>query len=155
MVNLLNGHLVYFGNRGYGWSSIARVYSSLTTANAYGLDFYTSGIRPSYDQNYRFRGFPVRCLVILVLVCVGELEPLYFVRSGFVPLHTGALRGFGNGGYSWSRIAAVYGAGTWDAKAYNLDFSASGVNPSGDYVRWYGFPVRCLVYKLTTFVPRP
>ena len=66
MVNLLNGHLVYFGNRGYGWSSIARVYSSLTTANAYGLDFYTSGIRPSYDQNYRFRGFPVRCLVILV-----------------------------------------------------------------------------------------
>ena len=66
MVNLLNGHIVYFGNRGYGWSSIARVYSSLTTANAYGLDFYTSGIRPSYDQNYRFRGFPVRCLVILV-----------------------------------------------------------------------------------------
>ena len=63
MVNLLNGHLVYFGNRGYGWSSITRVYSSLTTANAYGLDFYTSGIRPSYDQNYRFRGLPVRCLV--------------------------------------------------------------------------------------------
>ena len=73
-------------------------------------------------------------------------EPLYFVRSGYVDLGTGAMRRFGVNGYGWSRIATVYGAGTWNARAFYLDFSASGVNPSGDYVRWYGFPVRCLVY---------
>ena len=73
-------------------------------------------------------------------------EPLYFVRSGDVVLNTGALRDFGVNGYGWSRSATVYGAGTWDAKAFYLYFGASGVNPSGNYVRWYGFPVRCLVY---------
>ncbi len=72
-------------------------------------------------------------------------EPLYFVRSGGVTLDTGALRNFGVNGYAWSRIATVYGAGTWDAKAYDLHFHASGVNPSGNLVRWVGFPVRCLV----------
>ena len=72
-------------------------------------------------------------------------EPLYFVRSGDVYLGTGALRGFGFSGNGWSRIATVYGAGTWDAKACALAFNASGVNPSDNNVRWYGFPVRCLV----------
>ena len=72
-----------------------------------------------------------------------------FVRSGHVALNTGAMRNFGVNGYDWSRIATVYGAGTWDAKAYYLDFNASGVYPSNAYVRWVGFPVRCLVYKLT------
>ena len=72
-------------------------------------------------------------------------EPLYFVRSGYVDLNTGALRNFGINGYDWSRIATVYGAGTWNAKAYNLNFNASGVNPSNNNVRWNGFPVRCLV----------
>ena len=71
---------------------------------------------------------------------------LGFVRSGTVDLNTGALRNFGIHGYGWSRIATVYGAGTWDAKAYDLYFGASGVYPSSDNVRWYGFPVRCLVY---------
>ncbi len=73
-------------------------------------------------------------------------EPLYFVRSGYVYLHPGAVRDFGLGGYSWSRIATVYGAGRWDAIAFNLHFHASGVNPSSSNVRWAGFPVRCLVY---------
>ncbi len=145
MVNLLNGHLVYFGNRGYGWSSIARVYSSLTTANAYGLDFYTSGIRPSYDQNYRFRGLPVRCLVILVLVCVGELEPLYFVRSGNIRLDlANTLKGPGSDGYDWSLSSVTYSSAT-SASAYRLHFYPSGVNPSANGNRWTGFPVRCLV----------
>ncbi len=69
-----------------------------------------------------------------------------FVRSGNVNLNTGALRNFGINGYDWSRIATVYGAGTWDAKAYNLNFNASGVNPSNNNVRWNGFPVR-LFYR--------
>ena len=73
-------------------------------------------------------------------------EPLYFVRSGHVALYTGALRGFGLNGYGWSRIATVYGAGTWDAKAFALNFHASGVLPSDNNVRWLAFPVRCLVY---------
>ena len=84
---------------------------------------------------------------------VGTVSPsavwytsLGFVRSGNVALNTGAMRNFGIHGYGWSRIATVYGAGTWAAKAYNLLFNASGVSPSSNYVRWFGFPVRCLVY---------
>ncbi len=74
-------------------------------------------------------------------------EPLYFVRSGFVPLHIGSLRNFGINGYDWSRIATAYGTGTWDALAYDLAFNAGTVYPSGGpYHRWDGFPVRCLVY---------
>ena len=76
---------------------------------------------------------------------------LGFVRSGNVALNTGAMRNFGIHGYGWSRIATVYGAGTWDAKAYYLDFNASGVYPSGSYHRWDSFPVRCLVYKLPCY----
>ncbi len=68
------------------------------------------------------------------------------VRSGDVNLNNGALRVFGINGYGWSRISTAYGTGTWDAKAYYLNFNASGVNPSDNYVRWVGFPVRCLVY---------
>ena len=142
MVNLLNGHLVYFGNRGYGWSSITRVYSSLTTANAYGLDFYTSGIRPSYDQNYRFRGFPVRCLVYKFK----KRKTLYFVRSGSIYLYNSSLVQYGFGGTSWSSSAVAYGTGIWDANAYSLKLYDSGINPSnGPNARWYGIPVRCLV----------
>ena len=73
-------------------------------------------------------------------------EPLYFVRSGGVDLNTGALRVFGIHADGWSHIATAYGAGTWDAKAFYLNFYASGVNPSNNNVRWFGFPVRCLVY---------
>ncbi len=69
-----------------------------------------------------------------------------FVRSGDVYLDTGVLRHFGLSGFGWSRIATVYGAGTWDAKAYYLYFNASGVDQSANYVRWLGLPVRCLVY---------
>ena len=146
MVNLLNGHLVYFGNRGYGWSSIARVYSSLTTANAYGLDFYTSGIRPSYDQNYRFRGLPVRCLVILVLVCVGELEPLYFVRSGNIRLDlANTLKGPGSDGNGWSSTVSNYRSPDVSS-AYYFAFSTLETWPTLNYMRYCGFPVRCLVY---------
>ena len=83
---------------------------------------------------------------------VGSVTPsavwytsLGFVRSGNVALNTGAMRNFGIHGYGWSRIATVYGAGTWGAKAYYLHFNASGVNPSNNSVRWYGLPVRCLV----------
>ena len=73
-------------------------------------------------------------------------EPLYFARSGYVNLNTGALRDFGFGGGGWSRIATAYGAGTWAAGAYYLYFGASDVNPSIINVRWLGLPVRCLVY---------
>ena len=73
-------------------------------------------------------------------------EPLYFVRSGSVFLNTGALRAFGLDGNDWSRSATAYGAGAWDAKAFSLHFDASGVRPSDINVRWFGLPVRCLVY---------
>ena len=73
-------------------------------------------------------------------------EPLYFVRSGNVALHYGALRGYGESGWGWSRSAVTYTSATL-ASIYPLYFSASAINPSnGPYTRWYSFSVRCLVY---------
>lgn len=58
-----------------------------------------------------------------------------FVRSGFVDLGTGALRGFGIGGNDWSGVAAGYaGPLSGSTKAYDLSFNASGVYPSAV---WY------------------
>ncbi len=67
-----------------------------------------------------------------------------FVRSGRVDLGTGALRVFGYVGYGWSRTASTYSSPS-SANAYYLDFNPSGVTPSSNDIRWYGFPVRCLV----------
>ena len=73
-------------------------------------------------------------------------EPLYFVRSGNVSLYLGALRGYGESGWGWSRSAVAYGSAT-SATAYPLYFNPSVVNPSnGPNHRWNGVPVRCLVY---------
>ncbi len=35
------------------------------------------------------------------------------------------------------------------ANAYYLNIDELNVNPSGNYTRWYGFPVRCLVILVT------
>ena len=73
-------------------------------------------------------------------------EPLYFVRSGNVYVDYGALRGYGESGWGWSRSAVAYGSAT-SAFAYQLYFNPSVVHPSnGPFYRYYGFPVRCLVY---------
>ncbi len=140
-----HGSLRHSGSVGYDWSRVATVYGAGTwDARAYGLYFNASGVDPSVNY-VRWYGFPVRCLVILVLVCVGELEPLYFVRSGSVDLNNGSLGRFGSYGHGWSHIATAYGTGTWDTRAYYLYFITSDVNSSGNYVRWVGLPVRCLV----------
>ncbi len=73
-------------------------------------------------------------------------EPLYFVRSGYVHLNDGSLRSFGRNGYDWSRSAVSYGVGTW-ADVYYLGIDLSTVDPSvGPRARYFGLPVRCLVY---------
>ena len=73
-------------------------------------------------------------------------EPLYFVRSGHVDLNYGSLRVFGINGYDWSRSSVAYSSAT-SANAYYLTFNAGTVYPSsGPHARYYGFPVRCLVY---------
>ncbi len=65
-----------------------------------------------------------------------------FVRSGNVNLNNGALRGYGESGWGWSRSAVAYGSAT-SANAYQLYFNPSVVNPSnGPNNRWNGFPVR-------------
>ncbi len=71
-----------------------------------------------------------------------------FVRSGYTVLNNHALRALGVDGRSWSRTATAYGAGPWDTKASRLYFNVVSTNPSTADVRWYGFPVRCLVYWL-------
>ncbi len=68
----------------------------------------------------------------------------YFVHSGWVHLNISGLRYVGLDGYGWSRAAKTYSSPT-SAYAYYLDFDPSGVTPSSNDIRWYGFPVRCLV----------
>ena len=63
--------------------------------------------------------------------------PLMFVRGGLVSPGSD-LRFAGLEGYYWSSVS--YGR----YSAYYLRFHPSGVNPSGDYTRHYGFSVRCV-----------
>jgi len=58
------------------------------------------------------------------------------------------LRSFGRDSYVWSGIATSYNIVTpSSAKAYNFVFNVLGIYPSnGPWERYYGFPVRCLVY---------
>ena len=75
-------------------------------------------------------------------------EPLYFVRSGYIHLSSAnrLLVEMGSRGRNWVASAFTYSNAAWSV-AYNFDFRASGVNPSGGpNNRYFGFPVRCLVY---------
>ena len=64
--------------------------------------------------------------------------PLAFVRSGYVILGHGQARYAGEYGYGWSRTAYS------SANAYDLYMYTTSVNPSDYYLRYYGFPLRCL-----------
>ena len=60
-----------------------------------------------------------------------------FVRSGNVNMGNGFLRNAGINGNYWSR------SGVASTTAYNLNFNASGVNPSnGPNNRYNGFSLR-------------
>jgi len=49
-------------------------------------------------------------------------------------------------GYDWSRTSVAYLSAT-SAYSYWFEFTASESRPSnGPFNRWYGIPVRCLVY---------
>ena len=66
-----------------------------------------------------------------------------FVRSGLVDLYRSSLRDFGFNGYDWSSSSVMFDQ-VISATAYDLGFSAPGVNPSGGPDnRYYGFPLRC------------
>ena len=67
--------------------------------------------------------------------------PLYFVRSGIVYLAGTA------GTFRYAGLYADYWSsrGSAATNAYSLAFHASTVDPSsGPYMRWHGFPLRCL-----------
>ena len=68
-----------------------------------------------------------------------------FVRSGWVNLDHNSLRRSGHDGYNWSSSVKNYGVGTWDAKAYKVNYDSLFVYPSHNDGRWHGLPVRCLV----------
>ena len=77
--------------------------------------------------------------------------PATDVRSGYVHLYTSAVRFFGYAGRSWSNVSINYSSAT-NAKAYHFDFNASDVYPSaGPASRYYGHPVRCLVYYVILY----
>ena len=132
------------GNESDFWSRTASNYGTSTNAGAH--NFYANyGSTNSSLGNYRYVGFPVRCLVILVLVCVGELEPLYFVRSGDLRLDLGVLWRMGLRGVLWANTASSYILPTY-VTTYHIDISASGILTSGGpTARHEGLPVRCLV----------
>ncbi len=75
---------------------------------------------------------------------------LGFVRSGMIHLPSSSSRYLGEREYMWSRSASFYND-TWKNQARTLDVHITSINPSGDNLRWHGFPVRCLVYKLAIF----
>ena len=137
-VTIPSGSLRDTGNYNCTWSSFAHELSSSIFAKAYDLTFTDLGIRPMNSSDDRWYGFPLRCLAIII-----ASPPLSFVRSGHVDLYSGSLRAFGLNGYGWSSASRTFTSVT-SATAYNLDFNASGVRPSGGpHNRWFGFPIRC------------
>ncbi len=84
----------------------------------------------------------------LVSPSVIQYNSLDFVRSGAVFLKHGTMRYLSFHGRIWSQSSGSY-TSTTDTYAHNLFFDSSGINPSIIDYRWYGLPVRCLVYKLT------
>ena len=72
--------------------------------------------------------------------------PATDVRSGEIRHDTGALKYPSLRGHVWSRLALGYGYDGWASRAYTLYAGDNGTNPSSSDARWYGLPVRCLVY---------
>ena len=62
----------------------------------------------------------------------------------------GSVRSSGQEGDYWSGVAQAYSSPT-SASAYDLYFRDLDVNSDNQnyHQRWYGFPVRCLVYWLS------
>ncbi len=63
--------------------------------------------------------------------------PYYFIYGGYVG--SGELYAAGSDGFYWSSTARD------GSRAYYLYFNSSGVSPSFNDYRYYGFSVRCLV----------
>lgn len=64
--------------------------------------------------------------------------PLAFVRSGYVYLSYGYVSNVGEYGRAWSRTPKS------STHAYYLGMHPTYVNPSDYYIRYGGFPLRCL-----------
>ena len=64
--------------------------------------------------------------------------PLAFVRSGYVCLSYGYVSNVGEYGCAWSRTPKS------STHAYYLGMHPTYVNPSDYYIRYGGFPLRCL-----------
>ena len=60
-VGLGSGFLGGF-DASYGWSSLSVVFTSVTSATACNLGLNASGVAPSNGPNFRWFGFPIRCL---------------------------------------------------------------------------------------------
>ena len=67
-------------------------------------------------------------------------------------LDNGSMRHFGYSGNGWSQTTIDYKTGRWDRTAYYLSFDASDINSSNSDARWFGFPVRCLVYYVILYL---
>jgi len=65
-----------------------------------------------------------------------RLQPFYLVYGGYIL--SGFLNDAGSPGNYWSSTAYIING------AYYLLFNSSGVYPSSNYYRYYGFSIRCL-----------
>ena len=64
--------------------------------------------------------------------------PLAFVRSGYAYTNGGNVYNVEHSLYSWSRVSVS------TSSAYDLGVIPTGVYPSNDNNRFYGFPLHCL-----------
>ena len=62
--NVHYGYLRNEGFNGYAWSAVAasKLYTDAIVPSAYHLNFNATGVSHSYGPNYRWYGFPLRCL---------------------------------------------------------------------------------------------
>ena len=75
LVGLKLGSISGSGNQNFTWSRTANQLSS-STQNACGLYFSATGVTANRDNFYRWYGFPVRCLVILVRIISNDITRL-------------------------------------------------------------------------------
>ena len=68
------------------------------------------------------------------------------VRSGNINFDKESLRGFGEASDNWSSASASCNVGNDRIYSYSIGMNPSTIYPSNAVQRWYGYPVRCLVY---------
>ncbi len=102
-------------------------------------------------QKLIISSLPAQVMIHPIPILAGKVSPsavwytsLDFVRSGFMRMNLGTIQNLGITGFYWSSVTRTYN--THAANVFRLVINDLAVNPSSYDSRYYGFPVRCLVY---------